>query len=66
MKKTVTLADAKAHLSALITEAEEGAEITITRRGRPVARSFGAPRTIARRRVIGAGRAPTKCPSSRR
>jgi prevent-host-death family protein len=48
MHKVVTLADAKAHLSALITEAEEGAEITITRHGRPVARIVGAPRNVAR------------------
>jgi prevent-host-death family protein len=48
MNKAVTLAEAKAHLSALITEAEEGAEITITRHGRPVARIIGAPRDVAR------------------
>ena len=39
MEKAVTLADAKAHLSALVTEAEEeGASFVITRHGRPVAR----------------------------
>jgi prevent-host-death family protein len=48
MHKSVTLADAKAHLSVLITEAERGAEITITRHGRPVARIVGAPRDTAR------------------
>jgi prevent-host-death family protein len=48
MDKSVTLADAKAHLSALVTEAAEGAEITITRHGRPVARIVGAPRDITR------------------
>jgi len=48
MEKTVTLAEAKAHLSALITAAEEGAEFTITRHGRPVARIVGAPRDVAR------------------
>jgi prevent-host-death family protein len=48
MKKTITLAEAKAHLSALIAEAEEGAEITITRHGQPVARIVGAPRDVAR------------------
>ena len=37
INKAVTLAEAKAHLSALITEAEAGAEITITRHGKPVA-----------------------------
>ena len=44
----VTLAEAKAHLSALVAEAEEGAEITVTRHGRPVARIVGAPRGVAR------------------
>lgn len=48
MEKAVTLADAKAHLSALIMEAEDGAEITITRHGRAVARLIGAPRGTAR------------------
>jgi prevent-host-death family protein len=48
MNKAVTLAEAKAHLSALITEAEEGAEITITRHGRPVARVIGAPQEAIR------------------
>ncbi|MSO99702.1 MAG: type II toxin-antitoxin system prevent-host-death family antitoxin [Acetobacteraceae bacterium] len=44
----MTLAEAKAHLSALITEAEDGAEITVTRHGRPVARIVGAPQDVAR------------------
>jgi prevent-host-death family protein len=48
MEKQVTLAEAKAHLSALVTEAEEGAEITVTRHGRPVARIVGAPRGVSR------------------
>ncbi|HBK04774.1 MAG TPA: type II toxin-antitoxin system prevent-host-death family antitoxin [Acetobacteraceae bacterium] len=48
MERTITLAEAKAHLSALITEAEAGAEITVTRHGRPVARIIGAPRDVAR------------------
>jgi prevent-host-death family protein len=48
MDKTITLAEAKAHLSALITEAEGGAEITVTRHGRPVARIVGAPRGVIR------------------
>ena len=48
MNKVITLAEAKSHLSALITEAEEGAEITITRHGRPVARIVGAPRDVTR------------------
>ena len=48
MHKMVTLAQAKAHLSALISEAEAGAEITITRHGRPVARIVGAPKEVTR------------------
>lgn len=35
---TVTLADAKARLSALLTQVEAGEEVVITRRGQPVAR----------------------------
>lgn len=34
----VTVADAKAHLSELLCRVERGEEITITRRGKPVAR----------------------------
>jgi prevent-host-death family protein len=48
MDKMITLAEAKAHLSALVSEAEDGAEITITRHGRPVARIVGAPRAVTR------------------
>lgn len=35
--KSVSIADAKAHLSELIAEVDAGVEIEITRRGRPVA-----------------------------
>ena len=35
---TVNLFDAKNRLSALVDQVEEGREITITRRGKPVAR----------------------------
>jgi prevent-host-death family protein len=48
MDKVITLAEAKAHLSALVTEAEVGTEITITRHGKPVARIVGAPRQTSR------------------
>lgn len=48
MNKTVTLAEAKAHLSSLVTEAAAGAEITITRHGKPVARIVGAPTKVKR------------------
>jgi len=36
--RTMTLADAKAHLSAVVDQVQEGEEIVITRRGQPVAR----------------------------
>lgn len=48
MDKVITLAEAKAHLSALVTEAEEGAKTIVTRHGRPVARSVGAPTKVVR------------------
>ena len=35
---TVSLADAKAHLSELVAQAEAGDPVCITRRGKPVAR----------------------------
>ncbi len=35
---TITVADAKAHLSELLGRIENGEEIVITRRGKPVAR----------------------------
>lgn len=35
---TISLADAKAHLSELVDRVEAGASIDITRRGKPVAR----------------------------
>jgi prevent-host-death family protein len=35
---TVNLFDAKNRLSALVDQAEDGQEVTITRRGKPVAR----------------------------
>ncbi len=41
---TVSLADAKAHLSALIDRVEGGETVEITRRGKPVARIVGIDR----------------------
>ncbi len=35
---TVTLAEAKTHLSHLLDQVEAGEEVVITRRGRPIAR----------------------------
>lgn len=43
MNKIVTLAEAKAHIAALVTEVAKGGEVTITRHGRPIARLVGAP-----------------------
>jgi prevent-host-death family protein len=48
VNKTVTLAQATAQISSLVTEAAAGTEITITRHGKPVARIVGAPTTVKR------------------
>lgn len=42
--KTVSLAEAKAHMSELVDRAEAGDSIDITRRGKPVARLTPATR----------------------
>ncbi|WP_428486880.1 type II toxin-antitoxin system Phd/YefM family antitoxin [Rhodopila sp.] len=39
----ITLFDAKNRLSALVDQVEEGQEVTITRRGKPVARLVPIP-----------------------
>jgi prevent-host-death family protein len=36
--QTINVAEAKAHLSEILTRIESGGEVVITRRGRPVAR----------------------------
>ena len=36
--QTVSVAEAKAHLSEILARIEEGGEVVITRRGQPVAR----------------------------
>lgn len=41
--KCATIADTKAHLSALIADIESGEQIIITRRGKPVACLTAAP-----------------------
>jgi prevent-host-death family protein len=41
----VQIAEAKAHLSALLEKVEAGEEIIIARRGKPVARLIPEPRT---------------------
>lgn len=42
---TVTLADAKTHLSRLLDQVEAGEEVVITRRGKPVARLVPEPKS---------------------
>lgn len=48
--RSVSIYDAKTHLSRLISEVEQGAEIEVTRHGRPVARLVPplprTPRTV--------------------
>lgn len=41
--RSVTVADAKARLSAVLAEVEAGGEVVITRRGRAVARIIREP-----------------------
>jgi len=43
--KRVAIAEAKAHLSALVERVEAGEEIVISRRGKPVARLVPEPRS---------------------
>lgn len=43
-EKTVSIADAKAHLSELVERAAGGETVVITRRGRPIARMSAAAR----------------------
>jgi prevent-host-death family protein len=46
--QTVSVADAKAHLSELLSVVEAGQALTISRRGRPVARLVPEPKAITR------------------
>ena len=52
MSRYVSLSEAKTQLSSLITRAESGEEIVITRRGKPVARIVGMPAQQEPRRPI--------------
>lgn len=47
--RIVTLAHAKAHLSAVLDEVAAGQQVVVTRRGRPVARIVAEP--AARKRA---------------
>jgi prevent-host-death family protein len=60
---TVTLAQAKAHLSELIDKVEGGEVVVITRHGKPVARLSAIARTKVQVRSLAAFRA--KMPRSR-
>ncbi len=56
--KTVSLSEAKIRLSELLTIAERGGEVTITRRGRPIARIVAvvaspAPALTQQERIAG-------------
>lgn len=44
--KRATVANTKAHLSALLVDVEAGEELVITRRGKPVARLIPEPRSV--------------------
>jgi len=41
--RIITLADAKAHLSAVLDDVAAGQQVVVTRRGRPVARIIAEP-----------------------
>ena len=41
--RIITLADAKAHLSAVLDDVAAGQQVVVTRRGRPVARIVAEP-----------------------
>lgn len=45
---SVSVADAKAHLSELLSAVEAGQALTISRRGRPVARLVPQPKEVVR------------------
>jgi prevent-host-death family protein len=54
--KTVTLREAKAHLSTLVSEAAAGEEIVITKYGKPVARLIPLAQSEPREPGLAAGR----------
>lgn len=49
--RTVAIAEAKDHFSELVTAAEGGEEVIITRHGRPVARLVMAPEALRERKL---------------
>jgi prevent-host-death family protein len=50
--RIISLAEAKAHLSAVLDDVATGQQVVITRRGRPVARIV--PEPVARKRAASA------------
>lgn len=56
MTKSVGVHEAKTHLSRLLEEVADGAEVVITRRGEDVARLVPAARAVERRLGVDRGR----------
>ena len=52
-EKTVTVREAKTHLSRLLADVENGDEVTITRAGRPVARLVALAPVPPQKRELG-------------
>jgi prevent-host-death family protein len=52
MAKTLSLYDAKTHLSTLVEEAAAGEEIIIAKNGKPRARLVALPQSAAERRPL--------------
>lgn len=50
-ERTVSIAEAKAHLSQLVSAAEAGDEVVITKRGKVVARLVAEPRPKPRKPI---------------
>ncbi len=61
MTHSITVAEARALISALLDKVEEGEEVTITRDGRPVARIVSAPVGAVQRQAGDWGWAPDAC-----
>ncbi|MHB8255235.1 MAG: type II toxin-antitoxin system Phd/YefM family antitoxin [Acidiferrobacter sp.] len=65
--RNISLAEAKAHLSAILNEVEVGGEVIITRHGKPVARivsARGALKPLPSLAAFRAGLPRTRTPSA--
>jgi prevent-host-death family protein len=62
MPKTLSLYDAKTHLSTLVEEAAAGEEIVIAKNGKPKARLVGLPLAAKRPRPFGLYRGRIRFP----